>query len=548
MNPKFVAPYRITVAKDIAKLYDEEKKKLKNVLQGCRISVTTDTWTSIQNINYMCVTTHWIDDSWTLQKRIIGFFQIPNHKGDTVAQELVNCFNEWGITKVLTVTMDNASSNDLAIEKLKKKLKEKKGTLLLDGDMLHMRCVCHITNLIVGDGLKEISSSISSIRNAVRYVRSSPARFKRFKECVAEERIQSKALLCMDVPTRWNSTYMMLESALKYQKVFEKMDDDLYYRSHFDDAKIDGPPIDSDWENAKIFVRFLKTFYDLTMKLSGTLYATSNLFFNEICEVKQELIILSEEEDNLLSQMAMGMEKKFDKYWGSLEKMNVIMFFGLIIDPQYKMDYVKHCIGVMYGSDTAEEMIVQIEASLKKLYNEYNDIAPPPPAAPNSVHKKSAVQPSISQGSSSKNRVRMTYLKEKRVKEGGEKNDVEKYLGESCEDVDSENFDILCWWKVNSNKYKVLSRIAKDVLAVPMSTIASESAFSTSGRILDPFRSSLTAKTVETLVCTKIWLSSSHDTVVCREFMDEVETLKDSILVETGTILKSLYNCLFFFF
>ena len=89
----------------------------------------------------------------------------------------------------------------------------------------------------------------------------------------------------------------------------------------------------------------------------------------------------------------------------------------------------------------------------------------------------------------------------------------------------------------------MLSRIAKDVHAVPMSTVASESAFSTSGRILDPFRSSLTAKTVETLVCTKIWLSSSHDTVVCREFMDEVESFKDSILVETCTTLKSQHNC-----
>ena len=47
INPKFVAPCRVTVAKNISKLYDEEKKKLKNFLQGCRISVTTDTWTSI---------------------------------------------------------------------------------------------------------------------------------------------------------------------------------------------------------------------------------------------------------------------------------------------------------------------------------------------------------------------------------------------------------------------------------------------------------------------------------------------------------------------
>ena len=58
MNPKFVAPSRITVAKDISKLYDEEKKKLKNVLQPCRINVTSDTWTSIQNMNYMRMTAH----------------------------------------------------------------------------------------------------------------------------------------------------------------------------------------------------------------------------------------------------------------------------------------------------------------------------------------------------------------------------------------------------------------------------------------------------------------------------------------------------------
>ena len=56
----------------------------------------------------------------------------------------------------------------------------------------------------------------------------------------------------------------------------------------------------------------------------------------------------------------------------------------------------------------------------------------------------------------------------------------------------------------------MLSRIAKDVLVVPMSTVVSESSFSTSRHILDPFRL-LTAKTVETLVCTKSWLSSCND-------------------------------------
>ena len=62
-------------------------------------------------------------------------------------------------------------------------------------------------------------------------------------------------------------------------------------------------------------------------------------------------------------------------------------------------------------------------------------------------------------------------------------------------------FEILGWWKANSDRYQVLSKLARDVLDVPVSTVASESAFSTKRRILDPFRSSLSPLMVENLVC-----------------------------------------------
>jgi hypothetical protein len=55
---------------------------------------------------------------------------------------------------------------------------------------------------------------------------------------------------------------------------------------------------------------------------------------------------------------------------------------------------------------------------------------------------------------------------------------------------------------VNSTRFPILGRLARDVLAIPISTVASESAFSTGGRILDDFRSSLTPFMVEALVCT----------------------------------------------
>ncbi|CAN1120612.1 Zinc finger BED domain-containing protein RICESLEEPER 2, partial [Linum perenne] len=59
------------------------------------------------------------------------------------------------------------------------------------------------------------------------------------------------------------------------------------------------------------------------------------------------------------------------------------------------------------------------------------------------------------------------------------------------------DFDILLWWKLNGAKYPTLQRIARDFLAKPITLVASESAFSSCGRLLDSHRSKLHYKTVE---------------------------------------------------
>ncbi|KAM3301077.1 hypothetical protein P3S67_015577 [Capsicum chacoense] len=86
----------------------------------------------------------------------------------------------------------------------------------------------------------------------------------------------------------------------------------------------------------------------------------------------------------------------------------------------------------------------------------------------------------------------------------GTKSELDKYLGENQEPVpkpgcesECEDFDISNWWKVISPRFTTLSLLARDVLAIPMSSVASKCAFSTGGRILDPFRSSLTSKCVQ---------------------------------------------------
>jgi len=87
-----------------------------------------------------------------------------------------------------------------------------------------MRCCAHILNLIVSNGLKEIDNSVLRIHAAVKYIRSSPSRFMKFKECVERQKIEYKGHICLDVETSWNSTYLMLDAAFKNKMAFVELE------------------------------------------------------------------------------------------------------------------------------------------------------------------------------------------------------------------------------------------------------------------------------------------------------------------------------------
>ncbi|KAL6888962.1 hypothetical protein ACP4OV_009988 [Aristida adscensionis] len=84
-------------------------------------------------------------------------------------------------------------------------------------------------------------------------------------------------------------------------------------------------------------------------------------------------------------------------------------------------------------------------------------------------------------------------------------------------------FDILAWWKSNAFEYPTLSRMARDILVVPASTVASESAFSTGGRVISDFRSRLTPGTVEALVCLQDWMRASGSKLRMEAINDFIE-------------------------
>nr|KAJ0199378.1 hypothetical protein LSAT_V11C600324310 [Lactuca sativa] len=116
----------------------------------------------------------------------------------------------------MTIGVENATTNDKALEFLTNKLHN----LYKGGKKFHVRCVVHILNLIVKDGLKYHNTHVSYVQRAVKYIRHSTARIRKSKKCMKDSDLEVDKFLCGECPTRWNSTFELLKSTLNLKDVF----------------------------------------------------------------------------------------------------------------------------------------------------------------------------------------------------------------------------------------------------------------------------------------------------------------------------------------
>ncbi|WJX61075.1 cellulase [Trifolium repens] len=541
-QPRFKIPSRVSVARDCLNLYFDEKEKLKSILSANKqmVSLTTDTWTSIQNMNYMVVTAHYIDDEWDLKKRILSFGLIADHKGETIGINLENCMKDWGIKSICCVTVDNASANNLAISYLNRGMRVWNGRTLFNGEYLHMRCNAHILNLIVVDGLKEIDVSVSRIRAACKFAKASPTRLTTIKKCADAVGVSTKALVTLDVQTRWNSTYIMLDIAEKYEHAFYRLEnDDVAYVTNLG-SELGGCPNQADWERARVFVKFLKTFYDATLSFSGSLHVTTNSFFKQLMDIQKALNKWRHNiSDPILKKMATNMQVKLNKYWES-GAINFLLFVAVYLDPRYKLEYIEFCLSRLYGVDKSKDMLNRLNDLINKLFEHYKVMYPISYESNGSGASSSnnVSQSRAENGEDDDDWDNLFRMNVKKKQRDVQRTELERYLEDGLEDT-SPTFNILTWWKGKTNKYNVLSRIARDILAIPVSTVSSESAFSTGGRVLDSFRSSLNPSTIEALICTQNWIKSPKVVDLESELV-EVEKIESEfnglVTIDVGVI------------
>ncbi|KAF7148618.1 hypothetical protein RHSIM_Rhsim03G0138800 [Rhododendron simsii] len=488
LNPSFAKVSRNSTRSDTKKAHSKVKKDLISELASLgAISFTSDMWSGINNRGYICVTAHYIDSSWSLQKKIIAFrlVEFP-HDSEQIFESIMGVFRDFEVVdKVYSITFDNHSANSATLPLFIRNL-----TTPYFGELLHLRCVCHVINLVVQDGLKHIAPQIKKIRDAVLFIATSPSRQQEFdKLCTSFYNLKPKNMNS-DVQNRWNSTYIMLKSCRKYSAAIFFFVNQRYRPCH-------GTHLSpADWEIGFEFMKFLKVFYVATVACSGVRYPTSCIVLHHLFNIS--LNFRRHREHPNFAHACIDMEIKFRKYY---EEMPPTFMLAAVMDPRMKLQGVSLLlreiganlgISTLPSSDNVKDLLTAMYAKYETKFRSNAAFTATPLTSSTSANDEfwDFVSSNLGTGSSTVT---------SRI-------ELEKYLDlESVNTNDRRDLDVLAWWKKNEDKYPVLSIMARDLLTPPVSTVASESAFSAGKRVLDERRSRLAPDILDCLICLKDW-------------------------------------------
>jgi len=208
--------------------------------------------------------------------------------------------------------------------------------------------------------------------------------------------------------------------------------------------------------------------------------------------------------------MVHDMQAKFDKYWS---EYNLALSCATILDPRYKVTFLKYCFVKIYGSEGVGDRVEKVINTLRMWFEEYMRISS------SGSSRNSGPSTSCSGGNftNDDNQAELDdwamFVTQETAHAQVGKSELDLYLGEPNHPR-TEDLDILDYWFKTSARYPTLALMARDLLTIPVSTVASESAFSIGGKTITPTRSSLKPKTVQALICLRDWMLATQEGIV----------------------------------
>jgi len=521
-DPKY-PPSVSKVENEVFEIYEECKEKAKNFFKGFQGQLNLsyewmllgNGWGARDHIrgpvlheDFVCLTPHFVDDNWKMKKRILAFTNTTDQEipmDDGYVYPFRNAVQDFEIeNKVSTLLLPNSEDFDEETLDPFRKWIEEIGNNQFNPRVSLVYCCSDLFRLMVDDVLSELSSSLlEDVRMLVGWGRCSA--------------------------TTWNVSLFHLQQAvvLKSEDAFSK--DEIY-----DDYD---KPSDEDWIKIQTFCKLTDCIYKVAKELFEGEYSTSNVYFHLLAELKvmlnQELA--SADSDYFLCKAKQILER-FDKYWNN---MFLVLATASVLDPRFKMSYLEFYCSKKEVNVEGSKAATVLDY-LRNLYARHaaSDVCQKPICSVSSIDSEEEEEEEDEEYDEDEydddeggeeeekdgNDKEEHKVKEEKKPDAYEKfvlfQEYIKFEGSPIELQESEldsylkdpvmkwnkDFKALEWWKEESQKYPILSRVARDILSIPISRAESYDAYVVDRREPPEFVVSMKSKVANAMMCSKKWL------------------------------------------
>jgi hypothetical protein len=96
------------------------------------------------------------------------------------------------------------------------------------------------------------------------------------------------------------------------------------------------------------------------------------MYFQKICGIQMHLQAYSESGNYILSSMVEKMLMKYNKYLGDIDRVNVLMFIVVILDPRTKLGSLEYWFKDVLSEEQCTKMVKKLKHNLQQLYDHFN--------------------------------------------------------------------------------------------------------------------------------------------------------------------------------
>ncbi|XP_034255337.1 zinc finger BED domain-containing protein 4-like [Thrips palmi] len=446
------------------------REKLREAPSLC---LTADNWTESHSTSgYLGVTVHY-GEGVQMESLVIGLIRLmERHTGVYLGDKMLECCTDWAIDplRVTACITDNAENIKLAVK-------------LTFGSSKVLPCFDHTLNLVPKVALFEkdknqqphvpgVAELLKKVKEVVTLSHCSSNFSDEIKKIQMEQFGKSEGTtlrLLQDVPTRWGSTYLMLERWMELRPVV------VLAASKFPAVNM---PNAAEQQTLQSILDLLKPFHEATKEMGAEKTTTLSK-----CIPMYHLLLKAVNavpaEGDIASRLKTFLSGELLRRFGGIET-NKMVAAATILDPRFIKHYFQSPLA-------AADAVAYIEEQVKQelLLNLTDDTA----AADNdtSAGESDAVAGNAGGGLWSSHAELVASSREGRTRTGNDipaqaRAEVRGYLGREIVSMDKNPLEV---WEKLKIQYPGMYPVARRLLTTLATSVSMERGFSIAGDIAD---------------------------------------------------------------